>query len=379
MRKSIKEDFIRDNRLREMKREVREIYDELFNELKDSEHDFKYFLDELNKLSQNVSTYVFKKRKENKDILDFDESEKEIQNINKGEENNIEARVEEEIFQENELANQETVNIYQDLIKKINNIKFDKQIDYAYNKINNSLDYKSVSAIAYKPLEAIGYIEKKKLISATAPEIQEYFRNKMTEELYLEIGRDFRSLIFAPKEKKEGIKEIDNIVYKQTEQKVIQNDPKSFLNKILKKNNELDHNNILKSNLKESITKVKIEDSFKEAIQSKLSFTEWLGLSTREKNHKIVESEEIQKKYENQELIIDRFIKNNPKISLTEKKNNDEKTEELPSSVTITLANLYIEQGKFELAIKAFELLSLKYPEKSIYFANEIEKLRKKL
>lgn len=45
--------------------------------------------------------------------------------------------------------------------------------------------------------------------------------------------------------------------------------------------------------------------------------------------------------------------------------------------VTETLAKLYIAQGKNTMAVEVFEKLMLKYPEKSIYFAQQIQKLKK--
>ncbi len=51
-------------------------------------------------------------------------------------------------------------------------------------------------------------------------------------------------------------------------------------------------------------------------------------------------------------------------------------TEEL---VTETLARIYLNQGHYQKAIGVMEKLSLKYPEKNIYFAGQIEKIKKLL
>ena len=47
--------------------------------------------------------------------------------------------------------------------------------------------------------------------------------------------------------------------------------------------------------------------------------------------------------------------------------------------VTETLAKVFEDQGKFEKAIKAYEKLRLKFPEKRVYFAGRIKAVKKKL
>lgn len=85
---------------------------------------------------------------------------------------------------------------------------------------------------------------------------------------------------------------------------------------------------------------------------------------------------------QNIEQLLDKFIKENPSIqkpkstfySAAEKANKSLTGEE--EFATETLASIYIKLNKFEKAIKIYQKLSLLYPEKSNYFALQIEKLK---
>jgi len=82
--------------------------------------------------------------------------------------------------------------------------------------------------------------------------------------------------------------------------------------------------------------------------------------------------------------LIDRFIKDNPAFTvkqsessgITEKINKQQDNSvESDEFITETLARIYMKQGLYQKAITAFQKLSLKYPEKSVYFARQIEEV----
>ncbi|MFC4634836.1 hypothetical protein ACFO3O_13015 [Dokdonia ponticola] len=76
--------------------------------------------------------------------------------------------------------------------------------------------------------------------------------------------------------------------------------------------------------------------------------------------------------------IIDSFIASNPKIafspSTVSSKKNLAKESLMPSEalMTETLARVYVEQKNYKKAKQAYRILSLKYPEKSSFFADQI-------
>ena len=83
--------------------------------------------------------------------------------------------------------------------------------------------------------------------------------------------------------------------------------------------------------------------------------------------------------------IIDTFIKNDPQIKALPPNqiNNENKAkksaEDSNDLVSETLAQIYIEQMLYHKAIDTYQKLSLKFPEKSGYFADLIQSLEKKI
>ncbi len=128
--------------------------------------------------------------------------------------------------------------------------------------------------------------------------------------------------------------------------------------------------------------------------KEKYSFTEWLKLASlktvrrskgpkpdvkSKQTHFPIEEEVLKtKKFK----LIDKFIADNPKIVPKESPNS---SVDIKSSLKIdknelmteTLAKVYLEQKKYKKAVQAYKILSLKYPEKSGFFADRIKAIQK--
>ncbi|MDT0538219.1 MULTISPECIES: hypothetical protein [Croceitalea] len=114
-------------------------------------------------------------------------------------------------------------------------------------------------------------------------------------------------------------------------------------------------------------------------VSEKHSFNEWLQLTSKKPIHRSAEEKKLekQKKFD----LLDKFIENKPRIIPKE----DSTTKiNIKASVKIdqdelmteTLAKVYLEQKKYKKAIQAFKILSLKYPEKSGFFADQIRRVK---
>ncbi|MGS2764189.1 hypothetical protein [Sinomicrobium sp. M5D2P9] len=132
----------------------------------------------------------------------------------------------------------------------------------------------------------------------------------------------------------------------------------------------------------------------------KHSFAEWLKLSSvqpikregragdtpLEGGQKGVPKEKDVSDKSRKFRLIDKFIKTNPKIVPKAADRNKEAPvvnlakgtqTEKAELMTETLAKIYLEQKRYKNAIQAYKILSLKYPEKSGFFADQIRAIKK--
>jgi hypothetical protein len=115
----------------------------------------------------------------------------------------------------------------------------------------------------------------------------------------------------------------------------------------------------------------KKNDFIEDSEKSKNSFIDWL------KKTKPIS------KLDSENQLIDNFFKSKPEIKNNKSNSNINLAKEFKLNkkeyMTETLAKLYIKQEKFKDAVKAYEILSLKYPEKISLFADQIKSIKNSL
>jgi len=112
-------------------------------------------------------------------------------------------------------------------------------------------------------------------------------------------------------------------------------------------------------------------------VTIKMNFIDWINYIEKNKVD-INLSESLDKKFD----LIETFLNNPSKIEKEDLNRNqkDISIETLASEnelMTETLAKIYLKQQKYKKAIDAFRILSLKYPEKNAFFADQIKKIKK--
>jgi hypothetical protein len=125
-----------------------------------------------------------------------------------------------------------------------------------------------------------------------------------------------------------------------------------------------------RSVLRNWLSSDEIKDNQEKIKTEKYSFLDWFDVINDD-------IPRVDKKFD----LIDKFIKNSPKIKIDNKSEvkssfkTDQKIKD--ELITETLAKIYVKQKKFNKAIKAYEILSLKYPKKSSFFADQINDIKK--
>ena len=125
-----------------------------------------------------------------------------------------------------------------------------------------------------------------------------------------------------------------------------------------------------RSVLRNWLSSHEIKDNQEKIKTEKYSFLDWFDVINDD-------IPRVDKKFD----LIDKFIKNSPKIKIDNKSEvkssfkTDQKIKD--ELITETLAKIYVKQEKFNKAIKAYEILSLKYPKKSSFFADQINDIKK--
>ena len=142
---------------------------------------------------------------------------------------------------------------------------------------------------------------------------------------------------------------------------------KEAYNELLPKTALLTSNRVILRDWLFKSTEIEISDNSK---TEKYSFLDWFDIIDDNE-------QQVEEKFD----LIDQFIKNSPKIQFSQEKKSEPDIkigakikDEL---ITETLAKIYVTQKKFNKAIKAYEILSLKYPKKSSFFADQIIDIKK--
>lgn len=201
--------------------------------------------------------------------------------------------------------------------------------------------------------------------------IEEAEENQKEEEVPVIVA----SPVFTPSEKEEE-KETDDIF---TEPARTETEEKLEIGK------PLDFDNSEKHSFQEwlqlsKLTPIKREETQEAETESEIEPSENI---IEDKKDEVIEEttdnndDSLSKKLE----LIDKFIESSPKIIPTKgiappPANIERSSRDSSLLMTETLARVYLEQKKYQKAIQAYEILILKYPEKSVFFADRISDIK---
>lgn len=171
--------------------------------------------------------------------------------------------------------------------------------------------------------------------------------------------------------------EIDNQIKKELKKAEAILNPKLFERKI-----ESVEKIVEKETVSEEI--LEIDKPLDFTKEDSHSFSEWLKLTSATPIVRAEKKETPSEKQQNFDLI-DKFIQDkpklSPKVSTSNKRDNKnlatQYTQSSDALMTETLARVYLQQKNYKKALQAYHILILKYPEKSGYFADQIQAIKK--
>jgi hypothetical protein len=131
------------------------------------------------------------------------------------------------------------------------------------------------------------------------------------------------------------------------------------------------------SEINEKVESVSDLQETENLTHKEFTFSEWLSVSKSQPDPKSAPTEK-----EIKFQLIDDFIEKSPKISPASKKDENfvpvfksDQNPEYSDLMTETLARIYMQQKKYDKAIRAYKILKLKYPEKREDFTQKISEI----
>ena len=156
------------------------------------------------------------------------------------------------------------------------------------------------------------------------------------------------------------------------------------------KDGQIERKSVEVKELSDSLSTLPIGKPLKFDVEENHSFNEWLQITSinpilrdDDEPDKAESPVNIKNQPDSSKTnfeLIEKFIASNPKIkpdkSFTFSNQEFGSSTDSDNLMTETLAHVYLEQKKYDKAITAFTVLSLKYPEKNSFFANQIEAIK---
>lgn len=240
-----------------------------------------------------------------------------------------------------------------------------------------SLESNMLDSLIKKPVETAAPVKEELPVTESEKIESTELINKLepANEEVVPVVEEISELIEDQQESKEDSKEIESKVTPKEEAPVMN---VSFFGSDISSLSveEAQKGNKERSINEETMQKAVVENTPQSSINSNVpgfinTWQSWLKIDRPEEAEK--------EKVEVKEKAIEAFIENNPRISQLREESSyvvKEKNDDISHLMTETLANLYFEQKLYTKAIKAFEILIKKNPDKKEYFQTKIKDIK---